>query len=456
MIRKILLASIFSISFFVSAQPQAWYSVGTGITGDYGVLTETVYNGELYAGGWFYQAGGVMANNIARWNGYRWDSVGSGLTGGYNNVDVMCVYNGKLYAGGAFFAANGLAATNIAVWDGTKWDTVGGGLLHCGGGAGWADAMCVYNGKLYVAGAFCHAGKLTTENIACWDGTKWDSVSSGINDSVYALTVYNGKLYAGGQFTRAGHVSAYNIACWDGTTWTALGNGTNAAVLALQTYKTSLYVGGEFSVAGSTSAYFIASWNGSAWSAVGAGLSGSLGVEALCVYNGMLYTGGAFNYAGLLKTNNIATWNGTSWDTVSTPGIDNTVDALAVLDSNLYAGGIFSRAGSVAATDIAVWGGTTLGLNEMAAKSNEVTVYPNPNKGMFSISFSHAEKVSSATANQTLEVYNMLGMKIYSSLFKEVLPEYKINLGSQPAGVYLYRVMNQSGGIDNQGKIIIE
>ncbi len=449
--KKYLFSFSLIFFFFGFSYSQAWYPVSTGITGDYGISTECVYNGELYAGGWFYMAGNVPANNIARYNGWAWDSVGSGLTGGINNVDAMCVYNGKLYVAGGFFAAEGLAANNIAAWDGSLWDTVGSGLSWCSGGLAWADAMAVYKGKLYVAGAFCHAGGIKADNIACWDGSKWDSVSSGINDSVYALAVYNGNLYAGGQFTRAGSQAVNNIACWNGTAWSSVGTGTNAPVLALTQYSGSLYAGGQFTLAGGNSVHFVASWNGTAWAAAGAGVTGTIGVEAFCVFNGMLYTGGLFNKSGSLVVNNIATWNGTIWDTVSTEGINSTVDALAVLDSAIYAGGEFTHAGKVAASDIAAWGSVSLGVNGITAKASGIKIYPNPNNGQFTISASGGSVVSGPLS---IEVYDMFGEKVYSQSII-YSPSFIVDIKNRPSGIYLYRLIDESGSIVNQGKIII-
>jgi hypothetical protein len=455
MVRRILLTLIFSFSLLNFSPAQAWYPLQSGITSDFGVLATATYNGQLYAGGWFYQAGGLLVNNMARWNGFNWDSVGSGLTGGQNYVAALCVYNGKLYACGSFYSAEGLPANNIAVWDGSHWDTVSTkGLGYCGGGTGWADAMAVYNGKLYVAGAFCSAGGITAENIACWDGSKWDSVSSGINDSVNALTVYNGKLYAGGIFTRAGYRTVSNIASWNGIAWDTVGLGTNGAVFALQAYKSDLYAGGGFSMAGSITAKYIARWNDVSWSAVGAGFTGSTGVEAFGVFNSLLYTGGAFTKCGTLATNNIAVWNGSVWDTVGTKGINNTVDAFAVLDSTLYAGGIFTRAGNVNALNIAAWGGVSLGVNEVNCEGEEVRVYPNPNNGIFTISLSHAEPVSAS--QPIIEIYNILGEKVNIGLLEQIQYDYVLDIGNQPAGIYLYRIVNQLGGVVGQGKIIIE
>jgi len=455
MIRKIVLSFIFSFSFFIFSFGQAWYSVGDPIRSDYGILTEAVYNGELYAGGWFYSFGDVQTNNMARWNGAAWDSVGLGLTGGQNYVASLCVYNGKLYAAGAFFAAEGLPANNIAVWDGSHWDTVSTkGLENCGNGTGWADAIAVYNGKLYVAGAFCHAGGITALNIACWDGSKWDSVSSGINDSVNALAVYNGKLYAGGQFTRAGKTTVSNMACWDGISWSAVGSGTNNPVFALQVYNSYLYAGGNFTIAGGVSANYIARWNGAIWTNVGAGITGGTGVDAFCVFNGLLYTGGTFTKSGTLKINNIAAWNGTVWDTVSTEGINNTVDAFAVLDSNLYAGGIFTRAGNRDAVDIAVWSGASLGINTVQNNAESVHVYPNPNKGVFSVICHSNLPVGGSLP--IIKIYNVFGEKVLTETLHSVQSGNLINLSSQPTGVYFYRITNESGGFLGEGKVVVE
>ncbi len=454
--KKRLLTFIFSVSIFSAGFAQTWGPLGTGATSDWGLLTAATYNNELYVGGeWFYEAGNVPVNNIARWNGTSWNGVGSGLTGGQNYVAAMCVYQGKLYACGSFFAADGLPTNNIAVWDGSQWDTVTTkGLQYCGNGTGWADAMAIYNGKLYVAGAFCHAGGIKAENIACWDGTKWDSVSNGINDSVNALAVYNGKLYAGGQFTRAGKRNVSNIASWDGTKWDTVGTGTNAPVFALQAYSGSLYVGGNFTTAG-VAAHFIAKWNDANWSAVGAGVTGITGVEAFSVFNGKLYVGGLFSKAGALTANSIASWNGTAWDTLSTQGINYNLAALTVYDSALYAAGQFTRAGTSDAIDVAVWGKVnTSGMNEVAIRVEDVLVYPNPGNGKFTFTLSHAELVSAS--HPIIELYDIFGKKVFVATLKQVQGDNELNISTEPSGIYFYRIVNESGRVINQGKLVKE
>ena len=75
-----------------------------------------VYNGEIYVGGIFSNAGGVPANNIAKWNGTSWSAVGTGTNDAVND---FAIFNGELYVVGGFTTAGGISANRIAKWDGT-------------------------------------------------------------------------------------------------------------------------------------------------------------------------------------------------------------------------------------------------------------------------------------------------------------------------------------------------
>ncbi len=74
--------------------------------------------------------------------------------------------------------------------------------------------LAVYNGNLYVTGSFPTAGEVTVNGITQWNGSVWDSVSSGFETIILgrALTVYNGNLIVGGQFSQAGRVPATDAA----------------------------------------------------------------------------------------------------------------------------------------------------------------------------------------------------------------------------------------------------
>ena len=65
------------------------------------------YKGELIAAGKFTTAGIIPATRIARWDGYSWSTLGSGMNG---DVLALIVYNGELIAGGNFTNAGGKPA----------------------------------------------------------------------------------------------------------------------------------------------------------------------------------------------------------------------------------------------------------------------------------------------------------------------------------------------------------
>ena len=328
----------------------------------------------LYAGGQFTTAGGVNANRIAKWDGSTWSPLGSGMgeLHDFNAVSALTVFDDgfgpALYAGGDFTIAGGVEANNIAKWDGSTWSALGSGL-----GRGRVVALTVFDDgsgpALYVGGDFRTAGGVTVDNIAKWNGTAWSALGIGMSSRVQALTVFDDgsgpALYAGGNFTIAGGVSAAHIAKWDGSTWSALGSGTNDTVFALTGFDDgsgpALYAGGNFTIAGGLTERGIAKWDGSAWSPVGDGLTWS--VFALTVFDygpgPALYAGGSFWVVGEVNIRTkLARWDGSTWSPLGS-GMNRSVGALAVFDDGLgagrtlYAGGYFNTAGGKVSTFIA-------------------------------------------------------------------------------------------------------
>ncbi|HUV26086.1 MAG TPA: hypothetical protein VMW34_01855, partial [Anaerolineales bacterium] len=62
-------------------------------------------NGNLYAGGRFSSAGGLPANNIAKWNGSTWSTLATGVTGGSGIIYALEIDGSNLYAAGSFITA---------------------------------------------------------------------------------------------------------------------------------------------------------------------------------------------------------------------------------------------------------------------------------------------------------------------------------------------------------------
>ena len=356
----------------------------------------------LYVGGFFEAAGGVVARSIAKWDGTSWTPLGSGLSGIVYDLAVFDDGGGPaLHACGTFVSAGGVTVNRIAKWNGSAWSALGTGLTTPASSPA-AFAMAVFDDgagpDLYVGGTFTRAGGLTTNRIARWTGSAWQSFGSGVSGGsspqVRALTVFDdgsgAALYVGGLFTTAGASTTVNhIAKWNGSSWSALGTGMGSTVSALTVHDdgsgSALFAGGAFLTSGGVTTNCVAKWDGAAWAALGTGISstppGTRVVWTLTEYDDgsgvALYAGGGFTDAGGASASRIAKWDGSSWSAL-TSGVDDapndppSVDALMPFDagggSKLYVGGSFNEAGGMGANHIATWDGAWGTLQDGVSK----------------------------------------------------------------------------------------
>lgn len=445
--KKLLFCLLLIGSNFLSAQK--WESLSSGITQGF-ALALTEYNGHLIAGGSFDSAGGLYTLNIAQWNGSKWDTVSN--TGNTPTINDECVYNNALIVAGETFPN----VWGISQWNGITWDTMRASEFNSIN-ISEIDALITYQGKLFVSGVF---GKNfnSTSTIATWDGNNWDTLPSGVikkNGSyIGAMAVYNGNLYAGGIFDTAGNVPAKNIAMWNGTTWSAVGDGFNGGVYSLCVSNGTLYAAGSFDSSGKKKINRISSWDGSKWNPLGSGITYG-GASALIQYSSLLCVAGRFDSIGGQAANNIAFWDGTNWSTLGSGVIGKGIRALSVYNGALVAAGSFDTAGGIPANNIAQWI-SPLGINEIGNKNIEVTAYPNPGNGVFNLTLHHPALAPGETGSQTIEVYNMLGEKVHSNPFTIHNSQFTIDLSNQPNGIYLYRVLDETGHLIGEGKLEIQ
>ncbi|MBL8999362.1 MAG: hypothetical protein JNL44_19050, partial [Gemmatimonadetes bacterium] len=167
------------------------------------------------------------------------------------------------------------AISAIARWDGSAWQPMGAGFNDS------VLALQVVGNQLFAGGFFSASGALPLSRVAVWDGGKWANVGGGVTagqafPSVNALANYNGHLIAGGFFSAAGGAPASHIARWDGQQWHALGAGVAPSVMALGTFAGDLIAAGSFDTAGGAPASRIARWDGLAWSPIGGGMNQSV------------------------------------------------------------------------------------------------------------------------------------------------------------------------------------
>lgn len=384
-----------------------WSPLGSGIIGTDGVVTgnalEVFDDGSgpaLYVGGKFHTAGGLTANNIARWNGLSWSVLVDvlGVRGVGDRVSTLKTFDTgsgpMLYVGGDFVLAGGsVLANGIARWSGTNWLPVGTGVSRSGGGASAVDSLAVYDDgqgpALYVGGLFDRVSGQPANRIARWSGTSWSALGAGLSASdgfgrVEALLAHDDgtgqALYVGGVFDTAGGQPAMTVARWYGCPpppppppwqWdTDIGQpGMSAAVRALAVFDDgrgqALYAGGQFADAGGQTVNRIARWNGATWSPLGAGVNSF--VFAMTTFDDgsgeALYLGGNFTAAdgSFGGFNRVARWDGTTWTPLG-QGTNGNVHSMAVFDDGngeaLYVAGSFSTAGGLPARNIARWDGS--------------------------------------------------------------------------------------------------
>ena len=409
---------------------------GTGNWGSYEEATIVYDDGTgpaLYVG-CGSKAAGLQVNGIARWNGTEWSALGTGLVGygglGGPRVHGLAAFDDgsgmALYAAGFFDSAGGVAAENLARWDGTGWSAVGTGLTASGHAFVW-DIVVWDDGSgpaLYAAGSFTAADGVPAANLARWNGTTWSEVGGGLDDAALDLEVFDGELHLAGVFTAAGGVPAPGLARWDGATWTPLvggmavesgeelgtwDDGSGAVLVASSSESIAQWdgtawtsMGGGFSARdfevyddGSGPALYMADdggpyrWNGSAWVQVGGGVQPE-GPYDLAVYdegNGpRLFVFGPLDTAGPSSTlaGGSARWEGgTSWSAIgptgqglSRNGLHGSAGELHVADlgngSRLYVGGMFDKAGETEVSGVAAWDGTAW------SPVGSITSGPNP------------------------------------------------------------------------------
>ena len=225
----------------------SWQSVGGGFDNIVNTLIE--FDGKLIAGGWFTTAGGsVITPSVAMWDGNEWSPMSSGMNG---PVYTFCIYRGELYAAGDFTTASSIPAGGIAKWDGYKWQSAGTGVL---GGEKAIYTLEVYNDELYAGGSFIKMDEIFCYNIAKYNGISWRAAGSGADGAlcnasrgyISSLKVCNNELYAAGHFSRINGVIANKLARFNGINWCSVEYGVDLRPRALEVFNNDLIINGDF------------------------------------------------------------------------------------------------------------------------------------------------------------------------------------------------------------------
>jgi hypothetical protein len=167
----------------------------------------------------FSLASGVVANRLALWTGAgggTWSAFSPPLVAasGLNSATTTQVFNGQLIAGGAWFDGTGAITPCVARFTGTAWQRMGNGFTNT------CESLAVYLGSLHAGGAFLQSGPTVLNRVARWDGSNWQPLDGGVNGVVRAIVPFNSELWVFGSFSQAGPagspVAVENWARWRG------------------------------------------------------------------------------------------------------------------------------------------------------------------------------------------------------------------------------------------------
>lgn len=178
----------------------------------------------------------------------------------------------------------------------------------------------------------------------------------------------------------------------------------------------------------------------------GSGPLGSLTLSGSTLY-GMTEFGGA-NASGIIFTTDT---NGNNFmdllDFTDARGAwpwDNLIISGSSLYGTTAGGGIYYD-GSVFKFSI-----PGLSVEQLPMSAQSVTLYPNPNNGNFKV-------CSGVNSKATMQVHNLLGEQVYSASLNMVQGgRNEVNIGSQPSGIYLYKIVSDEGSLIGEGKLEID
>lgn len=318
----------------------AWMPLQHGIPDPYNVDGMTEMNGELYVlSSWVPDEGG-RSYSIQRWTGTEWRSLtGFALEEGQGMITTLGSYNGELYLGGDFRMETWKGgAYGIARWNSTEGLTpVGEGIMSFA--LPYVSTMTEYRGELVVYGSL-----LAQDNtVMIWDGNQWRGTGNKVENmqlGVDNLFVSDDILYTTGRLQEGSFTTATCVLTWNGSTWETLTTGLEGVIRSIAVYNGDVYAGGfGLRPAGSTAGLrHLLKWDGEKWIPVGAEANAAdLDIYMLEIHDGSLYAGGVFRTGD--GSGYVVRFDGSTLHDVK--GFDARVSRLISIGADLYASGDF-------------------------------------------------------------------------------------------------------------------
>ncbi len=374
----------------------------------------------LVVAGEFDHAGDVPVLNIAMWDGATWHTIGAGFD---RRVNALAVFNGQLYAGGEFFNS-AVPTSYLAVWNGSSWQPVAGGVDN-------VVSCLVSNGsELIVGGKFEHenGGFFSYKYLARYTGAGWVGFGANPLGPALGAAVYNGQTLVLQQ-TYSTYNSNNTLSRWNGHGWDVVDHVWQYAGGPLSTQADGIYYtnaisghliesscsvvnevvierydgvsvsqvlphygadafvnyNGQFWALGYYQNHclhpagfpepWLGVWDGVHWN--DSPLNPGFG-SIMCVYNGSLYLGGTFQWIKNIKANSLVRLDGTTWNPVGS-GLDGLPRAATSFGNDFYIGGDFNNFGATPLGHMAKFDGTSWSSIGTANGSVTGLTYYSPN-----------------------------------------------------------------------------
>lgn len=426
----------------------------SALNGPVRAMVEWPAKRKLIVAGNFTMADGIPVNGIASWDGEKWDSLKNVPPGMVNQIFAMAIYQDWLYVGGSFNITG--QCVHIARHGGNFWSSVTSNGLFDGTTEN-VNALLPYKGKLYVGGDFHHVngGLLAANRIASWDGSVWDTLSSGLfgnSSACYTLTSWNNFLAVGGRFVKAGGIDCDKVALWNGSSWNSINTGNNVnsgfgRVNSLGSFGKKLYAGGNYTSIGGALALGLSVYDGQFW-----GITNTMGTDASAIepFNGYLWVGGnildlSFPYTHVYlydEPRDTMLFSRTNY-----PGFDQPIRCMTQYKDELYIGGDFNFLEGINGAPNQTFNHickvktyceeSPVGISDFGMRNADFGLYPNPTTDVLNIS------VSENLIGKQLYVFDISGRKITDAAVTTL--NFELRTLNFANGIYFVKIGNSTG-----------
>ncbi|MEQ1831770.1 MAG: hypothetical protein ABL977_01860, partial [Candidatus Eisenbacteria bacterium] len=263
-------------------------------------------------------------------NGAVWDTLGRPSS----QVNCLLEHAGNLIAGGRFTSVDGIPALGAAGFDGLAWTAMDGGFT----GFTEMSTFAEHGGQLVAGGS-----QTALKNVFAWNdvASAWQTLGAGLNQQVTSLLSDGVTLYAAGSFTQTGTTAISKFARWDGSLWQSVTTGTFPQSLPIVLWN------GGVVIARNSGPSKLSFWNGSTLSAMSDSISFGVaaGVARLGTWGTKLVVSGNFLNNGSQLGQGLLIHDGVSWTTPAEPWDDQmlspvggSISDMTVWDGKLVLG----------------------------------------------------------------------------------------------------------------------